>query len=76
MIEFYFNPNRLCHFFNFALVLRNCDLIPSSFWQFEVEDTDTVYWCKIFKTSLKEKHHMIGVSKYTAMQILANRFLK
>lgn len=55
----------------------NCDLILSSFWQFEVDDTDTVYWCKIFKaSSLKEKHHMIGVSKYTAMQILANRFLK
>ncbi|XP_072748696.1 MOXD1 homolog 1-like [Anoplolepis gracilipes] len=29
--------------------------------QFEVDDTDTIYWCKIFKaSSLREKHHMIG----------------
>ncbi|KAL6261864.1 hypothetical protein P5V15_006950 [Pogonomyrmex californicus] len=28
---------------------------------FEVNnDTDTIYWCKIFKPTLKTKHHMIG----------------
>ncbi|XP_012543741.1 MOXD1 homolog 1 [Monomorium pharaonis] len=41
--------------------------------QFEVENTDTVYWCKIFKaTSLKKKHHMIG---YTPLVEKANEDL-
>ncbi|XP_070166863.1 MOXD1 homolog 1-like [Polyergus mexicanus] len=41
--------------------------------QFEVDDTDTVYWCKIFKaSSLREKHHMIG---YTPLVEKANKDL-
>ncbi|KAL6443701.1 hypothetical protein ACFW04_001653 [Cataglyphis niger] len=41
--------------------------------QFEVDDTDTVYWCKIFKASwLREKHHMIG---YTPLVEKANQDL-
>ncbi|KAM0729537.1 MOXD1-like protein 1 [Formica fusca] len=41
--------------------------------QFEVDDTDTVYWCKIFKaSSLREKHHMIG---YTPLVEKANEDL-
>lgn len=72
---------RLNFIYNLNLLLcariNELILIPSSFWQYEVVGTDTIYWCKIFKaSSLREKHHMIGVSQYTAMQILANRFLK
>ncbi|KMQ96820.1 moxd1-like protein 1 protein [Lasius niger] len=41
--------------------------------QFEVDDTDTVYWCKIFKaSSLRKKHHMIG---YTPLVEKANEDL-
>ncbi|XP_029175897.1 uncharacterized protein LOC114944249 [Nylanderia fulva] len=41
--------------------------------QFEVVDTDTIYWCKIFKaSSLREKHHMIG---YTPLVEKANEDL-
>ncbi|XP_071651989.1 MOXD1 homolog 1-like isoform X1 [Temnothorax longispinosus] len=41
--------------------------------QFEVDNTDTVYWCKIFKaSSLKKKHHMIG---YTPLVEKANEGL-
>lgn len=41
--------------------------------QFEVDNTDTIYWCKIFKASLlKKKHHMIG---YTPLVEKANEDL-
>lgn len=42
--------------------------------QFEVDNKDTIYWCKIFKVTsqLKTKHHMIG---YTPLVEKANEDL-